>query len=283
MGMNKSGIRKMNKGPIKTYVLDTTVLIYDPDIMFKTGEADWVIPLAVIREIDGLKNSDKELVAKAARQIARTLDRFGSYGDLIAGVKLPTGKILRIIEGYESIDALASDADNKILGAALLLKNAGENVTLFTTDTNMRTVARVYGIKAEYSPFFDIEIQQASVTRSNRINSKDKEDRSRRLPNQGGTRKIPPEYRDVTRVLMRLCFAVAIIGFIAEFFTPKAYYDAVNMITGFALTGGISLMVYRAGSSVRCAKRIRSRTQDFFLDPNWSSDQGNVWHKKDDC
>jgi len=280
---NQSDMSEMNKEPIKTYVLDTTVLIYDPDVMFKASEAEWVIPLAVIREIDGLKNSDKELVAKAARQIARTLDRFGSYGDLIAGVKLPTGRTLRVFTRYESVDALASDADNKILGAALSLKNAGEDVTLFTTDTNMRTVARAYGLKAEYTPFYDIEIPQASVARSNRMNSEDKEDGSRRLPNQGGARKISPEHRDFTRVLMRICFAVAIIGFIAVFFTPKAFYDTVNMITGFALTGGIALMVYRAGSSVSYAKRIRYRGQDFFLDPNWSSDPGNVWHKKDDC
>lgn len=148
---------EMDNKPGKVYVLDTTVLIYDPDIMSKTADADWVIPLVVIRELDGLKNSDKEHVAKAARQIARTLDRLSSYGDLVTGVKLPTGRTLRVFAGYESVDALASDADNKILGATLSLKNAGEDVTLFTTDTNMRTVARAYGVKAEYTPFFDIE------------------------------------------------------------------------------------------------------------------------------
>ena len=145
----------MNKGPIKTYVLDTTVLIYDPDIMFKTGEADWVIPLAVIREIDGLKNSDKDLVAKAARQIARTLDRFGSYGDLITGIKLPTGRILRIYSKFQRIDELASETDNRILGTAIKLISEGYKVTLFTMDSNMRTVARIYGVNTEHFPLFE--------------------------------------------------------------------------------------------------------------------------------
>jgi len=151
----------MDNKPGRVYVLDTTVLIYDPDILSKTAEVDWVIPLVVIRELDGLKNSEKELVAKAARQIARTLDRLSSYGDLVSGVKLPTGRTLRVFAGYESVDALASDADNKILGAAISLKKAGEDVTLFTTDTNMRTVARAYGVKAEYFPLFESEESQS--------------------------------------------------------------------------------------------------------------------------
>lgn len=269
---------EMNNGTRKTYVLDTTVLIYDPDIMFKTGEADWVIPLAVIREIDGLKNSDKELVAKAARQIARTLDRLGSYGDLAAGVKLPTGRILKIIEGYESIDALASDADNKILGAALLLKNAGENVTLFTMDTNMRTVARVYGIKAEYTPMYDIEIPP--VTRDA---GKDQPRSRYPLTARQRRRGVDP-FRQwgMSGVLMRLCFIAFIVGCVALFLVPKAYYDTVAMITGFALLGAGSLMIFRWHMLMGSSEGTYNRSPDFFLDPNWSSDPGNVWHKKDD-
>ena len=274
----------MNKGPIKTYVLDTTVLIYDPDIMFKTGEADWVIPLAVIREIDGLKNSDKELVAKAARQIARTLDRFGSYGDLVAGVKLPTGKILRIIEGYEIIDALASDADNKILGAALLLKNAGENVTLFTTDTNMRTIARVYGIKAEYSPFFDIELPQATAPARDTAKGRNVKDKFPRhsIPNHGGMSSL--RRLGFSGVFMRLCFLIAIVGFVVLLLTPKTYYDTVNMVTGFALLGGIALMVYRALvlQDFQPSKAARDASTDVVTSAAYSEYSSNIWHRKED-
>jgi predicted ribonuclease YlaK len=49
----------MDNKPGRVYVLDTTVLIYDPDILSKTAEVDWVIPLVVIKELDGLKNSEK--------------------------------------------------------------------------------------------------------------------------------------------------------------------------------------------------------------------------------
>ena len=137
----------------KTYVLDTTVLIYDPDIFYKLGDADIVVPLAVVKELDGLKKSDMELTAQAARKIARTLDRWGSYADLIAGVKLPTNATVYIYTDYEDIDGLESQADNRIVGAALKIKREKDiDVILVTTDTNMRTVARAYGIKAEYRP-----------------------------------------------------------------------------------------------------------------------------------
>lgn len=148
-------------------MLDTTVAIENPDIIYSSGQSDWVIPMAVLREIDGLKNSEKELVAKAARQLARTLDRLGSYGDLAAGVKLSTGSVLRIVTEHDQVDGLASDADNRIVGTALKLKKEGENIVLLTTDTNMRTVARAYGVKAAFSHKFDISNEELERCRRN--------------------------------------------------------------------------------------------------------------------
>ncbi len=68
----------MNKK--KTYVLDTSVLIEDPDVFYKLGDGNIVLPTAVIREIDGLKrNPDPDDPrAKASRKVARLLDRLGS-------------------------------------------------------------------------------------------------------------------------------------------------------------------------------------------------------------
>ena len=134
---------------MKTYVLDTTVLIEDPDVMYKLGNSLIVIPMAVIKELDGLKRSDVGSVAQAARAVARTLDRLGSYGDLREGVKLSSGGVLKVYNGSETVDGLASEADNRIVGAAVRLQREVSNVTLLTADGNMRTVARVNGVKAE--------------------------------------------------------------------------------------------------------------------------------------
>jgi len=138
----------------KTYVLDTTVLIYDPDIFYKLGDSDIVIPLAVIKELDGLKNSDSELVAQAARRVAKMLDRINSYADMReAGGKISTGGRIFIATNYEKVDGLESEGDRKIIGTALYLKKKGvKDLILATTDTNMRIVGRTYGIKVEHYP-----------------------------------------------------------------------------------------------------------------------------------
>ncbi|MGO9611739.1 MAG: PIN domain-containing protein, partial [Dissulfurispiraceae bacterium] len=62
-----------------TYVLDTTVLLYEPNLMYKLRDNVIVIPAVVIREMDGLKRNQNENTAQAARQVARTLDLLGSY------------------------------------------------------------------------------------------------------------------------------------------------------------------------------------------------------------
>jgi rRNA-processing protein FCF1 len=156
----------------KTYILDATVLIYDPDIFYKLGDADIVVPLAVVKELDGLKKSDMELTAQAARKVARTLDRWGSYADLITGVKLPTNARIYIYTDYEKIDGLDSQADNRIVGAALKIKREKDiDVVLVTTDTNMRTVARAHGITAESYAFSAFSRGETNVKENYDINS----------------------------------------------------------------------------------------------------------------
>ncbi len=149
------------------YVLDTTVLIEDPDIMYKFTNGMIVIPLAVIKELDGLKKNDYIQVAQAARRVSRTLDRLGSYNDLSVGVKLSTGGTLKIYTVYKTINDLNSNADNMIVGTAIHLKSYYDDVTLFSADMNMRTVARLYGVKAEPHCEGTVETAQFSTSFDN--------------------------------------------------------------------------------------------------------------------
>jgi predicted ribonuclease YlaK len=140
----------------KIYVLDTSVLIEDPDVFYKLGDSEIIVPTAVIKEIDGLKkNADpEEHRAKAARKVARTLDRLGSYQDISTGAKTPVGSIIRISNQFTPIDDLASNMDNRVVGTAIRLREeSGAKVILISTDGNMRSVARAYKIKAENYPF----------------------------------------------------------------------------------------------------------------------------------
>jgi predicted ribonuclease YlaK len=144
------------EGRNKTYVIDTSVLIEDPDVLYKLGNSEIVIPIAVIKEIDGLKrNPDSgEPRAKAARKVARTLDMLGSLQDIATGARTSAGSTVRICRKHAVIDDLASNADNRIVGSAIKIKEETQgNVILVSTDGNMRTVTRAYGITAKNYPF----------------------------------------------------------------------------------------------------------------------------------
>ncbi len=94
------------KDKTKTYVLDTSVLINDPDVFYKLGDNQIIIPTAVIKEIDGLKrNPDpEEPRTKAARKVSRMLDRLGSSQDISTGAKTYAGSTVRISTKYKVID-----------------------------------------------------------------------------------------------------------------------------------------------------------------------------------
>ena len=165
----KDAVREKGKGDKRdrTYVLDTTVVLYDPDVFYRL-QGRIVIPTSVIKEIDGLKRRDDN-AGYAARKAARTLDVLGSYeefgvhGDLATGVSLSTGGIILVYPFYEVIDALDSEADNRVVGTALNLKNNGaRNITLLASDINMRTVARAYGIRTRHYPAYTEDIAESA-------------------------------------------------------------------------------------------------------------------------
>ena len=74
----------------RTYVLDTNVLIADPEAPGRFQEHDVAIPLTVVEELDKLKTRPDETGASARRAI-RTLERLRQQGNLSEGVELPGG------------------------------------------------------------------------------------------------------------------------------------------------------------------------------------------------
>lgn len=139
------------------FVIDTSVLIEEPDVFYKLGGNEIVVPTAVIKELDGLKRhpDPDDHRAKSARRVTRTLDMLGSYQDISTGASTSAGSIVRICNQYQIIDDLASNMDNRVVGTAVRLQEEGAGrVILVSTDGNMRNVARSYKIKAENYPFF---------------------------------------------------------------------------------------------------------------------------------
>lgn len=137
----------------KTYVLDTNVLLSDPNSIFSFEEHDLIVPMAVLEELDRHKSRPDE-VGRNARQVSRTLDDMrASGGSLIKGVDLRSGgklKIVSIDKGTlkDSPTELQADkVDNLIIAFMLSLKDNG--AILVSKDINVRIKCDSLGIKCE--------------------------------------------------------------------------------------------------------------------------------------
>ena len=81
---------------MKNYILDTNVLLHDPNSLLDFKDNNVLIPIEVIEEIDRFKRESSEL-GQNARTVSRTLDALRGKGHLNKGVKLENGGKLRII------------------------------------------------------------------------------------------------------------------------------------------------------------------------------------------
>jgi PhoH-like ATPase len=137
----------------KIFVIDTNVLLHDPQAIFAFQDNDVVIPIVVIEELDKFKKGIDE-IGRNARQVSRILDEHRLKGKLSQGVLLKGGGCLRVELNHQSPallpnELIATKADNRILSTALNLKNDGLPVVLVTKDTNLRIKADALGLRAE--------------------------------------------------------------------------------------------------------------------------------------
>ncbi|MBI4248844.1 MAG: PhoH family protein [Elusimicrobia bacterium] len=146
----------------KTFVLDTNVLIHDPESMFRFQRSAVVLPLTVIEELDQFKRL-KDDRGVSVRRVIRLLDRLRSGGKLTDGVPLQHGGRLSI--EYRKLERLpltlgnhSAKKDNEILATALYLKEKGQRVVLISKDINLRIKAEVLGLEVE-----DYEREKAPV------------------------------------------------------------------------------------------------------------------------
>lgn len=139
----------------KTFVIDTNVLLHDPNALTNFGDNDVVVPLAVLEEFDTKKRYRDEL-SKNAREVLRYFDSLKDVGegDLHKGVVLPNGARIRIqLEikaNYSPNFSLSLNSTSyRILMAAYYLFEKGENVVFVTKDLAMRVKAEAMGLEAE--------------------------------------------------------------------------------------------------------------------------------------
>ena len=153
---------------IKTFVLDTNVLLHSAQSIESFQDNDVVIPMAVVEELDKFKKNSDEL-GRNARQVIRHLDRLRQLelpktGRLKKGVPLKSinpalaGRLFVLtaaeVEDEQSTREVNSvfgselqldSPDNRILRVAYGLHQQGKIVVFISKDINLRLKADALG------------------------------------------------------------------------------------------------------------------------------------------
>lgn len=151
-----------NTAKRRLFVLDTNVLLHDPNSLFRFEEHDVYIPMTTLEEMDAHKKGLSE-VARNARQASRILDDLiSTNSDAIStgiplngtGHKEASGKL--ILQTSIETEPLPENlplnkGDNQILSVMLSLEKKVKNtyIALVSKDINMRIKAKALGLAAE--------------------------------------------------------------------------------------------------------------------------------------
>jgi PhoH-like ATPase len=140
---------------LKNYVLDTNVLLHDPNSLLSFDNNNVLIPIEVIEEIDRFKRESTEL-GQNARTVSRRLDSLRAKGSLSEGVTLENGGRLRIIfQKKGDVNGAAiftgNTVDSRIVALALSVQKSHPKTPtiLVSKDINLRIKADALGLSAE--------------------------------------------------------------------------------------------------------------------------------------
>jgi PhoH-like ATPase len=143
----------------KIYVLDTNVLLQDPNAIFAFEDNEVIIPAIVLEEIDSKKRNADE-IGRNARHVSRLMDGLREKGRLHDGIDLDHGGRVKVELNHRSFMKMQElfgeiTNDNRILAVALNYHAEEQNkeqprpVTLVSKDTLVRIKADVLGLNAE--------------------------------------------------------------------------------------------------------------------------------------
>ena len=151
---------------VKTFVLDTNVLLHDPQCVFKFEDNNLAIPVEVLEELDAIKAEQSTERGRNARRVHRILQELlPDTRSMHEGVELENGGTLSIIiNPYLADPGLRSPAmdrlravlpdlskkDNRIIASALFVQESYPPPTILVTkDVNVQLKARAVGLESE--------------------------------------------------------------------------------------------------------------------------------------
>lgn len=116
---------------VKIYVLDTNVLMHNPNSILSFEDNQVVLPITVIEELDRFKKGSEEL-NRNTREAVRILDGLRAFGTLCKGVKTNNGGLVRVdLNNKKALGKFPpgidfSVPDNRILSVAYNLTKQEE-------------------------------------------------------------------------------------------------------------------------------------------------------------
>ena len=138
---------------LRTYVLDTSVLLSDPKALFRFKEQSVVIPIVVINELEKKRNDPE--IGYFARQALRSLDDLRQQHErLDFPIEVGDGGTLRVELNHIDQSVLPvgfqlGDNDSRILAVAFNLASEGNDVTVVSQDLPLRVKVASLGMRAE--------------------------------------------------------------------------------------------------------------------------------------
>ncbi len=152
---------------MKNYILDTNVLLYDAQALFKFGKNNVIIPIPVIEEVDHFKKDVTE-TGRSARQASRYLDELRQKGSVTSGIRLDNGGLLYVKMSTGSVmqrlpeELQDRNNDNLILAIALEVRDSSSEIpTVFVSkDINLRIKADALGLDVEDYESDKVDIEE---------------------------------------------------------------------------------------------------------------------------
>jgi PhoH-like ATPase len=152
--MTAAPLPQNDQPTVRTFVLDTSVLLSDPGALGRFGAHEVVLPLVVISELEGKRHHPE--LGWFARQTLRELDDLRiKHGRLDAPIPIGNdGGTLHVELNHSDLSSLPAgfrvdSNDSRILAVALNLSHDGRNVTLVSKDTPLRVKAASVGLRAD--------------------------------------------------------------------------------------------------------------------------------------
>ncbi len=165
-GAARAAVAEPETTEVKHFVVDTNVLLFNPNALFVFQENHVVIPFTVIEELDKLKRKEDDL-GRNARECIRHLDRLRTLGRITEGVNWgetspgvgmgastgrngKTGTIRIDVTEHARPDALREDRpDNRIIAVAWHLHTQGRRAVFVSKDLSARIKSDALGIRTE--------------------------------------------------------------------------------------------------------------------------------------